>query len=169
MPSPSLIDLAISATPATTSSKVSSCTNSREPATQHCPWLKKIALAAPAIAASGSASENTMFGLLPPSSSVSFFRFPAAAWTISLPTSVEPVKATLSTSVVGGEGGTGGLAEARDDVDHAVRDARLGDQLGQSQRGERRLLGRLEDDAVACARAPGRASMPPSAAGSSTG
>ena len=41
-----------------------------------------------------------MFGLLPPSSRVSFFRLlaPAAA-TISLPTSVEPVKATLSTSL----------------------------------------------------------------------
>ena len=39
-----------------------------------------------------------MLGLLPPSSKVSFFRFPAAAWTISLPTSVEPVNATLSTS-----------------------------------------------------------------------
>ena len=40
-----------------------------------------------------------MLGLLPPSSRVSFFRLlaPAAA-TISLPTSVEPVKATLSTS-----------------------------------------------------------------------
>ena len=31
-------------------------------------------------------------------SSVTFFRLPAAAFTISLPTSVEPVKATLSTS-----------------------------------------------------------------------
>ena len=39
-----------------------------------------------------------MLGLLPPSSKVSFFRFPAAAWMISRPTSVEPVKATLSTS-----------------------------------------------------------------------
>ena len=38
-----------------------------------------------------------MLGLLPPSSSVSFLRLPAAAATISLPTSVEPVKATLST------------------------------------------------------------------------
>ena len=27
-----------------------------------------------------------------------FFRFPAAAWTINLPTSVDPVKAILSTS-----------------------------------------------------------------------
>jgi len=41
-----------------------------------------------------------MLGLFPPSSRVSFFRLlaPAAA-TISLPTSVDPVKATLSTSL----------------------------------------------------------------------
>jgi len=39
-----------------------------------------------------------MAGDLPPSSSETRFRLPAAALTISLPTSVEPVKATLSTS-----------------------------------------------------------------------
>src|SRR5689334_16641501 len=39
-----------------------------------------------------------MAGDLPPSSSETFFRLPAAACTISLPTSVEPVNATLSTS-----------------------------------------------------------------------
>ena len=50
--------------------------------------------------AAGPASSNTMLGLLPPSSRVSFFRLlaPEAA-TISLPTSVEPVNATLSTSL----------------------------------------------------------------------
>ena len=46
MPGPSLMPLAISATPLTTSSNLSSWTNRREPATQHWPWLKKIALAA---------------------------------------------------------------------------------------------------------------------------
>ena len=69
----------------------------REPAQQHWPWLKKIALAAPGIAASRSASANTMLGDLPPSSSETRLRLSAAAWTISLPTSVEPVNATLST------------------------------------------------------------------------
>jgi hypothetical protein len=58
--------------------------------------LKKIALAAPATA-SGEASSKTMFGDLPPSSSETFLRLPAAAATMSRPTSVEPVKATLST------------------------------------------------------------------------
>jgi len=71
--------------------------NRREPAQQVWPWLKKIALAAPGIAFDRSASFRMMFGDLPPSSRVSFFRSLAAALTISLPTSVEPVKATLST------------------------------------------------------------------------
>jgi hypothetical protein len=84
------MDLAISATPPTTSSNRLCCTNRREPATQHWPWLTKIALAAPSTAP-GSASSNTMLGRLPPSSSETFFRFPAA-WTISFPTSLEPVK-----------------------------------------------------------------------------
>ena len=38
-----------------------------------------------------------MLGDFPPSSSETFFRLPVAAWTISRPTSVDPVKATLST------------------------------------------------------------------------
>ena len=88
-----------------------------------------------------------MLGHLPPSSSVTFFRLPAAALTISLPTSVEPVNATLSTSSCAASAAPGGLTEAGDHVDHAVRDSGLGDQLGQPQRGERCLLGRLEHHA----------------------
>ena len=47
-----------------------------------------------------SASANTIFGLFPPSSRVTRFRldWAADAWMI-LPTSVDPVKATLSTSM----------------------------------------------------------------------
>jgi hypothetical protein len=56
-----------------------SWTMSRDPAQQHWPWLKKMALAAPAMALSRSASGKTIAGLLPPSSRVTFFRFPAAA------------------------------------------------------------------------------------------
>ena len=44
-----------------------------------------------------SASGNTITGDLPPSSSDTFLRLPAAAWTISRPTSPEPVNAILST------------------------------------------------------------------------
>jgi len=45
-----------------------------------------------------SASGKMMFGDLPPSSSETFFMLPVAAWAISRPTWVEPVKAILSTS-----------------------------------------------------------------------
>jgi hypothetical protein len=43
----------------------------------------------------------------------------------------------------------GGLAEAGHDLEHARRHARLGGQLCEPQCGERRLLGRLQHDAVA--------------------
>jgi len=50
------------------------------------------------------------------------------------------------------------LAESGNDVDNAVGYAGLGDQLGQSQRGERGLLGRLQNNSAAgCQR---RAELP---------
>ena len=55
-------------------------------------------IAEPNTAACMSASGKMMFGDLPPSSSETRFRLPAEALRISLPTSVEPVKATLSIS-----------------------------------------------------------------------
>ncbi len=51
----------------------------------------------PLAAASRSASSNTICGDLPPSSSVTLFRFSAAAWATARPVAVEPVNATLST------------------------------------------------------------------------
>ncbi len=45
-----------------------------------------------------SASAKMMFGALPPSSSETFVKLSAAAFAIIFPTSVEPVKATLSMS-----------------------------------------------------------------------
>ena len=56
-----------------------------------------MAEAAPAIAASMSASGKIIVGDFPPSSSETFFKFPEAAFVIILPTSVDPVNATLST------------------------------------------------------------------------
>ena len=52
----------------------------------------------PSMAWSNGASSNTMLAALPPSSRVSALPDPAMARPISLPTAVEPVKATLSTS-----------------------------------------------------------------------
>ena len=73
------------------------CTYRREPAVQTWPWLKKIAAAAPCTARSTSQSSSTITGDLPPSSSDTRFMSSTAARPISLPTSVEPVKAILST------------------------------------------------------------------------
>ena len=50
------------------------------------------------MAASSGASSKMMFAPLPPSSSVRRFPLPAMLRWISLPTPVEPVNATLSTS-----------------------------------------------------------------------
>jgi hypothetical protein len=54
-------------------------------------------LTIPSTAWSSAQSSNTMFAALPPSSSVSFLPVPASRRWIALPTSVDPVKATLST------------------------------------------------------------------------
>jgi hypothetical protein len=64
-----------------------------------------------------------------------------------LPTSVEPVNATLSTSAWPTT--APGRARAGDDVDDAGRQVGLLADLGEEQRGQRRRLGRLEDDGVA--------------------
>ena len=72
-------------------------TKSRVPAQHTCPAQKKTPRSAPCTAASVSASLNTMFGDLPPSSRDTRFSVSEVSRWISLPTSVEPVKAILST------------------------------------------------------------------------
>ena len=74
-------------------------TSSREPAEQTSPAPAKMPMSAPSMAASKSASANTMLGLLPPSSRPTFFTFSAPLRMMCLPTSTEPVKATMSTSL----------------------------------------------------------------------
>src|ERR687897_743784 len=56
-----------------------------------------IPLTIPSTAWSSAASSKITFAALPPSSSVSFLPVPASSRWIALPTSVEPVKAILST------------------------------------------------------------------------
>ena len=82
---------------ATTSSATDSCTSRREPAQQTCPWLKKMPLTMPSTAWSSGASSKTMLAALPPSSRLRRLAVPATLRWISLPTSVEPVNAILST------------------------------------------------------------------------
>src|SRR5579875_1324650 len=98
------------------------------------PPFSKAPASAPFAAASRSASAKTTFGFLPPSSRLTRLSVCADCSTIRLPTSVE----RLAHAAV-----------ARDDVDDAGRDARLEAQLAEAQRGQRRLLGRLQHDGVA--------------------
>ena len=85
------------------------------------------------MAASRSTSPKTTFGDLPPSSSETFFRLPAAACRISLPTSVEPVKATLSTSGCAAKRGARRFAISRDDIHDAIGNAGFLNQLAEKQ------------------------------------
>ncbi len=102
----------------------------------------------PSTAWSSGASSKTMLAALPPSSRVTFLSVPAIARAIALPTPVDPVKATLSTSGWLDER-LPGAARAGDDVDDAGRQVGLLADLGEEQRGQRRGLGRLEHDGVA--------------------
>src|SRR2546421_13084734 len=72
----------------------------RDPAQQHCPWLKNIPKLTHEMALSMSASLKPIFGDFPPNSRVTFFRLElAAAFMICRPTTVDPVNATLSMSM----------------------------------------------------------------------
>ena len=149
MPGPSLIDLAISATPSTTSSNRPCWTNSREPA--------HAALAVVEEDRVGGALDRAVVGVVEDDVGALAAELQgdllqvarAAACTISLPTSVEPVNATLSTSGCAASAAPAVSPKPGDHVDHAVGHAGLGDQLGQPQRGQRGLLGRLEHHGVA--------------------
>ncbi len=116
----------------------------RLPAEQTSPWLKKTPKSAPSTAASKSASAKKMFGDLPPSSSEIFFSVSAAPRMIVLPTSTLPVNAILSTSGCCDDRRAGGVARAGDDVDHAGRQAGVGEAGRQRERGQRRLFRRLQ-------------------------
>ena len=99
-----------------------------------------------------------MLGLLPPSSSVTFFRLPVAACTISLPTSVEPVKATLSTSSWAARAAPAVSPKPVTTFTTPSGMPASAMSWARKQRGQRRLLGRLEHHAVA--RGQGRAELP---------
>ena len=117
---------------------------------QFSPWL--VATLLPTTigrAASRSASSRMIAADLPPSSSTQCLICSPHTWPIFFPTSVEPVKVTMSTS-----GCATRCSEAsrlgRDDVDHAGREARLRDQIGHREQRERIRVRRLDHD-----RAPG--------------
>ena len=74
---------------------------------------------------SKSASANTMFGFLPPSSTATRFTVAADARMIAWPVARPPVKLTMSTSGCAVSGAPDRRAGAEQDVDHARRHPRL--------------------------------------------
>ena len=105
---------------------------------------------APSTAASRSASSKTRNGALPPSSIEQLVTVSAAVFSSTRPTSVDPVKDSLRTrgsASIADDHGPGGLVD--DHVDHAVGHAGLAQDVGDGERGQRRLLGRLEHDRAA--------------------
>ncbi len=96
--SPIEIVLARSISRSTNLSCTAAATMIRVPDSHACPWFIRQPNSVPSAARSRSASSRTMFGPLPPSSSVSRLMLPAAIRMISRPTAVEPVKAIFRTS-----------------------------------------------------------------------
>ena len=155
---PRTISRARAATRSTSSSWTSSWTISREPAMHVWPVAAKTPAMTPLAAASRSASGKTTWADLPPSSSVT-----RARWLVG---ALGDVDAGLRRA------GERDLVDARvahqrapdrgpvagDDVEDAVRDARLGDELGELERGHRRVVARLDDHRAAGRPARARAS-----------
>ncbi len=125
------------------------CTSARVPDSHTWPPCRNVPHRTAAAAWSRSASSRTMLADLPPSSSVTGFTLPDASCMMRRPTSVEPVKAVLSTIMLEASSSPSVPPGPAEDVDHARRQVDLGDQLGQLERGERGERRRLEHRAVA--------------------
>ena len=111
------------------------------------PEFLNLHIIAPATASDRSASSKTMNGALPPSSSETFFTWPAH-WAIrSLPTSVEPVKPSLRTigfDVISPPiAGASAASPVTTEKTPGGTPGLLGERRDR-ERGQRRLLGRLE-------------------------
>ena len=114
------------------------------------PVAAKMPEMTPLTALSRSASSNTMFGDLPPSSSVTCLRSRGRrARRSRRPVASEPVKLILRDQRMLDQRRADLRAEAGDDVDDAGRKARLLDQLGELERRGRGELRRLDDHGVA--------------------
>ena len=125
-------------------------TRMRERAQQSWPALPNTAIGAAAAARSRSASAKITFADLPPSSSVTRLIVSAARAAMRRPTSVEPVNATLATSGCSTIRSPTTRPGAHDHVEDALGHPGLDDDLLELDCRERRQLGRLEDDGVAC-------------------
>ena len=107
--------------------------------------LRILAIMAPSIAESISASSNTMKGALPPSSIAGLTTQSAASCRSLRPTSVEPVNdTTLHTGIMQHRAHHLARRARRNDVDDARRNAGLFQDRHQRQHGQRRIGGGLE-------------------------
>ena len=134
-----------------TSSAIDSWSSSREPALQTWPELPKIPSAAWATArsTSGDVVEDHVGRLAAALELDALHVRLARVDEEQLPDLARAGEGELVDVHVAAERLTGGLAEPGEDVEHAVRHARLGGQLRERERDDRRLLRGLEDDRVA--------------------
>ena len=121
------------------------CSKRREPAWQLWPDAAKMPDTTPLIAWSRSASSKTMFGDLPPSSSVTVLS-PARGELIDLaPRGIAAGEADMRDRGMRDERRAGLGPESRDDVDDTVRKSRLGKERREFEHRRRRELRRLDD------------------------
>ena len=104
--------------------------------------------AGPSTTSPRSASSNTITGALPPSSRCVRFRVSVAACRTLRPVATSPVSAHHRDLRVLDQRLADRRAAAADHVEHALRED-LGGELREQQRGERRLLARLQHHGVA--------------------
>ena len=124
-------------------------TMTRLAAVHRCPVVPKPPHRQPSTASSRSASSRTMIAFLPPISRWTFLNDGAAASFTSRPVAVDPVNETTRMAGWRDERRAGAGAVAGHEVDHAGRQAGVGQRLHEVDGRERRLLGRLEHHGVA--------------------
>jgi hypothetical protein len=105
----------------------------REPAMQVCPVAAKMPDTAPLTASSRSASSNTMFGDLPPSSSPTFLKLSGRGLIDDRAGRIGSGEGILRVSGCSTSGMPDFLAETGDDV-HTRAGSRLLDELDEFQR-----------------------------------
>ena len=115
-------------------------------ATQTWPALRNFDAARTLTARSTSASSNTIAGAWPPSSMVTRFMWRPASDASCLPTAVEPVKEIFRIVGVRDQIGADRRRVAEHQIEHAGRQASVGEGGDERSATGGRLLRALEDD-----------------------
>ena len=117
----------------------------RDPAQQHCPWLKKMALAEPAMAVFNIAVAENHVGRLAAQFQRHLLEVPGSRLKNQFANFGGAGEGDLVDIGMRRQGSARGLAVSRDDVHDAVRNPGFLNQFAQAQAGQRRLLRRLDD------------------------